>query len=639
MSATAHVLAATIGLLSAAPADEGMHAHLQAPGATIAAPDWRRSSGLATPPALVSAPAKASAEGFTINAGLTGPWFEPATSGQGFLLDVVPSAGVLSFGWFTYGPARADGSPPPQRWLTGAGAYAGAVAQTTLFLSEGGAFQAGPVPGAREVGSARFEFVDCSRASVAYSVRRNALSGEGDPTVGDFIEGEIALTRLTADQYCAEIGSGTAIVDVTVLAMDGTPARTGQTVVVRDGNIVAVAATETLALGPGVQRIDGGGRWLLPGLIDFHTHEQPGVDNWPNDIGGNLVMALANGITSEVNMGDFTGALLPVRTAIHSGALAGPWLYIGRFARGPADGGGPGYVVSSTQTAQALVASAAQDGYDFIKTYDSIASGPLDALFASARQRGLHVLGHGNGSVAIDDLVGRGLKMLVHASIYQRSAALGGLSSSAQVPQRAAVLNGQGAAIGATLAVFDLIVGFGLDALAGRDPNARVLAQPGIEYMDDNALQSWRSMMQFRSDIRAPVDRRASFAAMQEYSRAFHEAGVPIIAGSDSIGIPGMVPGFSLHREIVLLRDSGLSAEEAIASATSVPGAFIGRYFPGGHRVGVIAAGARADLLLIDGDPRDDLARLADPTGVMAAGRWYPREWLAAQLQELRSGR
>lgn len=639
MSISAHLVAAVLGLSPCGQDGEVAHAHLPAPLHSQAAPDWRQSSGRTAPPPLRSTSPGAAAEGFTINAGLTGPWYEPVTSGQGFLLDVVPSSGVLAFGWFTFGPPRADGSPPPQRWLTGVGAYAGAVAQTTLFLNEGGAFQAGPVPGALAVGSARFEFADCSRASVAYSVRRNALSGEGDPGVGEFIEGEIALARLTADQYCAEVASGIAIVDVNVLAMDGTPARPGQTVVVRDGDIVAVAENEALALGPAVQRIDGGGRWLLPGLIDFHTHEQPGVDNWPNDIGGNLVMALANGITSEVNMGDFTGALLPVRTAIEAGTLAGPRLYVGRFARGPADGGGSGYVVSNTQTAQAIVASAAQEGYDFIKAYDSIASAPLDVLFASARERGLPVLGHGNNSVAIDDLVGRGLRMLVHASIYQRSAALGGLATSAEVPQRAAVLTAQGAAIGATLAVHDLIVGFGLDALAGRDPNARVLAQPGIEYMDDRALVSWRSMMQFRADIRSPVDRRASFAAMRQYTRAFHQAGVAIIAGSDSIGIPGMVPGFSLHREIALLRDSGLSAEEAIASATRVPGAFIGRHFPGRDRVGVIAAGARADLLLVDGDPRDDLARLADPAGVMADGRWYPREWLAAQLLELRSGR
>lgn len=160
-----------------------------------------------------SAPAvgtKARQGNFTINAGLTGPWYEAATNGQGFLLDVVPSASVLSFGWFTYGPARADGSAPPQRWLTGAGAYSGTVAVTTLFLSEGGAFQAGPVPDARAVGSARFEFADCGHATVAYSVRRNALSGEGDPTSGDLIQGEIALARVTADQYCDELTSAAA---------------------------------------------------------------------------------------------------------------------------------------------------------------------------------------------------------------------------------------------------------------------------------------------------------------------------------------------------------------------------------------------------------------------------------------------
>lgn len=141
MSISARPIA--VALVLSAPSHGGEGAHAQRSAAS------RPAQGLAVAPASSGSTAvRTSAEGFTINGSLTGPWYEAATSGLGFLLDVVPAAGVLSFGWFTFGPARADGGPPPPRWLTGAGACPGADAQITRFGGDGGAFQAGAVPGA-----------------------------------------------------------------------------------------------------------------------------------------------------------------------------------------------------------------------------------------------------------------------------------------------------------------------------------------------------------------------------------------------------------------------------------------------------------------------------------------------------------
>ncbi len=140
---------------------------------------------------------------FQINFGLSGPWFEPATSGQGFLLDVVPSAQVLSFAWFTFGVAGGAGAPIAQRWLTGAGSYTMDTAETTLFLSEGGAFNAQPAPTSINVGSLRIQFTDCTHAVADYAVRRNAIVGSGDPAAGEMLTGSIQLQRLTPNQTCS----------------------------------------------------------------------------------------------------------------------------------------------------------------------------------------------------------------------------------------------------------------------------------------------------------------------------------------------------------------------------------------------------------------------------------------------------
>src|SRR5262249_6895262 len=103
-----------------------------------------------------------------------------------------------------------------------------------------------------------------------------------------------------------------------------------------------------------------------------------------------------------------------------------------------------------------------------------------------------------------------------------------------------------------------------------------------------------------------------------------HRNGVPIMAGTDAMGLPLVPPGSSLHRELQLLSASGLSPYEVIRSATVVPASFLGRT----KEFGKIAVGQRADLLLVAGNPLEDLAVLKRPVGVMARGRWLPREKL-----------
>ena len=92
---------------------------------------------------------------------------------------------------------------------------------------------------------------------------------------------------------------------------------------------------------------------------------------------------------------------------------------------------------------------------------------------------------------------------------------------------------------------------------------------------------------------------------------ALHRAGVPLVAGTDAMGFPLIVPGASLHRELQLLTESGLTAYEAIRAATVHPAAFLHKE----DEVGSIAVGKRADLLLVDGDPLQDLARLSGRAG------------------------
>jgi imidazolonepropionase-like amidohydrolase len=97
----------------------------------------------------------------------------------------------------------------------------------------------------------------------------------------------------------------------------------------------------------------------------------------------------------------------------------------------------------------------------------------------------------------------------------------------------------------------------------------------------------------------------------------------------------GIVPGFSIHRELQLLRAAGLTPYEAIFAATRAPSAFLQRSFD----FGTVAVGQRADLLLVNGNPLEDLKPLATPEGVIARGRWFSRETLQRTLEAMQEER
>ncbi|MEW6758296.1 MAG: amidohydrolase family protein, partial [Acidobacteriota bacterium] len=113
---------------------------------------------------------------------------------------------------------------------------------------------------------------------------------------------------------------------------------------------------------------------------------------------------------------------------------------------------------------------------------------------------------------------------------------------------------------------------------------------------------------------------------------ALHREGVPLMAGTDAMGAPFIFPGESLHRELTLLQECGLTPREVLWTATVGPARFLGRE----AEFGTISAGKRADLLLLDGDPTADLSCLRRPVGVMVRGRYLPRADLDAAVDALR---
>ena len=136
--------------------------------------------------------------------------------------------------------------------------------------------------------------------------------------------------------------------------------------------------------------------------------------------------------------------------------------------------------------------------------------------------------------------------------------------------------------------------------------------------------------MEHSAHLKGSYDAEARFAI--ELVRALHKSSVPILVGTDTPGIPGVAPGYSVHDEIELLARIGFGNYGALAAATSVPGEFVAATLKNSDRFGVVASGYRADLLLLDGDPLKDLMVLRHPRGVMVRGAWLPASQLKSML-------
>ena len=166
------------------------------------------------------------------------------------------------------------------------------------------------------------------------------------------------------------------------------------------------------------------------------------------------------------------------------------------------------------------------------------------------------------------------------------------------------------------------------DAIGGPG-RARLVRDPVMRYLQPDVRARWLRGPQ----AGPPGYRYTDF--MKQVTGALHRAGVPLLAGTDAMGFPRVAPGASLHHELRLLIESGLSPYEAMRAATVAPATFLAQ----DDEFGTVAAGKRADLLLVDGNPLQDIGYLAQPVGVMARGRWFPRERLRHMLAPLASDR
>lgn len=435
---------------------------------------------------------------------------------------------------------------------------------------------------------------------------------------------------LAAHSALATPPQRTAFVGVNVLAMDEPGVRRNWTVVVEDGRIEAMGPAASSPVPAGARRVEGRGAWLMPGLAEMHAHV-PGStqEQWARDV---LFLYVANGITTARGMLGEPWHLV-LREAIASHEVLGPRLY----TSGPSLNGN---TVDSPEDAAHKVRAQHDAGYDFIKTHGGLTEAEFTAMASTARRLGMPFAGHVSGRVGVIGVLGAGQATIDHLDQYMEALVPAGTEPPAesgffgmalvdQADPGAIPRLAQATAAAGTWNVptQTMIEHFLLPAT----PEA-LAATPGLDYVPVPVRERWSSR---RRNIQSQpwYDAARAIRYIELRRRliaALDKAGAGLLLGSDAPQVYN-VPGFSIHGELRALVSAGVTPRRALAAGTVNPA----RFFGAADEFGAIRVGLDADIVLVSGNPLEDLAVLERPLGVMVRGHWLDRAALDQGLAEI----
>lgn len=418
------------------------------------------------------------------------------------------------------------------------------------------------------------------------------------------------------------VGNLIIVENATVLTMSPSGVLAAARIEVRDGRIADVTAgAGSAARPPGAHVIDARGKFILPGLVDMHVHfvgEPEGI------------MYLANGVTTVRNM---SGSLDVIRLVqiFADGVSPGPTIY----TSGPMiDGrdpvwGAEAIEATNPQEARAAVEALRAAGFEAVKLYSKLDPDSYAAALEAAKAARLQVWTHVPPTMSVSRVLALAPDSIEHLDGYGRALAADAPSNASTLARWAGADQSKMAALAAETAAANVAnaptfsVNYRRFLYAAN--SEAFLARPEASRLEPEILDYWRARTPSLRDADAPIEEGAQM--QRRFLKALHDAGAIVLIGTDAPN-PFVLPGYAIHDEIADFVAAGLTPDETLRIATADAAKFLDK----DGEFGSIAAGLRADFILLDDDPRRNLSTLRDPAGVMARGRWYDREDLRAAL-------
>ena len=440
-----------------------------------------------------------------------------------------------------------------------------------------------------------------------------------------------------------------ALTHVRVVDGTGAAARDDQTVIISGGKIQLIGPTASTTYPADAKTLDLNGYTVLPGLVGMHNHmffPMGGSPPMYSDMGSSFPrLYLALGVTTIRTTGSVAPYTdLELKRLIDSGRVLGPKMFItAPYLEGRGSFTPVMHELKDADDARRMVSYWADNGATSFKAYMNITRDELRAAVEEAHKRGLKVTGH-LCSIGFREAAEIGIDNLEHG-LFADSEFVADKKPD-QCPQGGAVnaslrtldLNGAAAqetirtlvqknvAITSTLPVFE--AGGSPLSQSGIGAASALLNQRMLNVMSTDARVRY---LQSRARVSSSADFNALLRKAMDFERAFVKAGGLLLAGLDPTGNGGIVAGFGDHREVELLVEAGFTPVEAIQIATLNGARFLGE----DARIGSIAPGKQADLLVVKGNPAANIGDIEKVEIVFKDGVGYDSEKLIQSVQGL----
>src|SRR5580658_141696 len=448
-----------------------------------------------------------------------------------------------------------------------------------------------------------------------------------------------------------------AITHVTLIDGTGAAALPDMTVLIADERIAAIGPSPSVSISRSTKTLDATGKVLMPGLVDMHVH-LTGASEPTGSREFILPLLLANGITTARDMGGDLDALVTLRHEIENGKLQAPRIF---FAGPYLDGGPPFFqpslVVTNSTEAVDDVHSLISRGADFIKVQSNLGRDAYFAIADVCRREQITFVGHVPDRVTAAEASDAGQKSIEHLTGILRACSSEEPSlmrkQFAAAPKKPTV----GQSVNRELAwQIELLQSYSDEQAASLianflrnqtwqvptlillrndafpTPESDPSRDPRRKYIPLQVLANWEKGTKDR-DKGATAEEFALRSRMMQASLRIvgkmNASGVPIMAGTDTTA-PYVFPGSSLHEELALLVQAGLTPMQALQAATKRPAEFLGKL----QTQGTIEVGKIANLLLLDENPLEDIHNTQKIRAVVLRGKLLDRNFLDELLSK-----
>jgi imidazolonepropionase-like amidohydrolase len=425
-----------------------------------------------------------------------------------------------------------------------------------------------------------------------------------------------------------------AITNTTLIDVEKGAAVPHQTILIAGDRIEWIGPQSGASLPESAQILSGQGLYLMPGLVDAHVHY---VDA---QVFGRLM--LANGITLVRDTGMPNEVIMGLRDALNRGEMLGPQM----VAAGAILDGEPPLIplisvgAATPEAGRQAVRRQVELGADFIKVYSALRPETFLAILDEARCCGKQTAGHVPEMVYLEEAIAAGLGCCEHFFGFEKAIAklLGepvvldyvGMGSQAGYLARLGQVDpaelqalyrhiaNRGTAVCPTIVTFQIATH--IQEIQHGD-------FPGQQYISPMVRGIWSSLWSGQGNLEDFI-----WQNWAQMVRGLHQAGVTLMAGTDLM-LPGVLPGYAVHEELAIWQEAGLPPADVLRGATLAPAQFVGL----GDRLGSVSTGKTASLVLVRGNPLEDIRHAHEIESLFLRGQYFNRADLDQMLEEARS--